>query len=303
MRGLWREGREESLFCKSVLNHRGAAYCAPATSQMPAIDLARLRKQASRLADFFFLPEDFIQHLHEMLDFYVNRTVRKPQAIAPGAALQTYRTPAVIIKQIQQELIPLARQNPDAALNLADHLWDETYLETRLLAAFLIGQIPPQEEHLLARLTAWTQQVNDPNLRAELLDTSLARIRKEAPEMFFDLISEWLEPGRSRLWSNGIQAVISAVSDPKFINLPPLLKLLEPIVEAAPSKLQVEIESLVLALYKSSPTETKYFLRQVLSQSEDPMTAITFRRIAPSLPADLREELREFIRVKPTHVN
>ena len=60
---------------------------------MPAIDLARLRKQANRLADFFFLPEDFIKHLREMLDFYVNRTLRKQENIAPGSNLPTYRTP------------------------------------------------------------------------------------------------------------------------------------------------------------------------------------------------------------------
>ena len=266
---------------------------------MPAIDLARLRKQAARLSDFFFVPDEFIRHLHETLDFYVDRSVRKQQAVAPGANLQTYRTPSVILKQIEQELIRPSREDPDAALDLADHLWDEAYLETRVLAAFVLGQIPPQEVRLLARLTAWTQQVYDSNLRAELLSTSLSRLRKEAPDTFLELIGEWLQPERTRLWSNGIQAVVSAVSDPQFVNLPPLLKLIEPVITAAPSKLQNEIEQLVLVLYKSSPTETTYFLRQVLTQSEDPMTAITFRRISPSFPSALKEELREFIRVKP----
>lgn len=268
---------------------------------MPAIDLARLRKQAARLTDFFFVPDEFVKHLHEMLDFYVNYTVRKPQATAPGANLQTYRTPSVIVKQIEQELARLAdeRENAEAALDLADRLWDEVYLETRLLAAFVLGRIPPQEERLLARLTAWSQQIYDSNLRAVLLDTSLARMRKEAPEMFLELIGEWLQPERTRLWPNGIQAVISAVSDPEFANLPPLLKVIEPVIQAAPSKLQLEIEDLVLALYKVSPTETTYFLRQVLKDSEDPMTAITFKRMSPSFPPALREELREFIRGKP----
>ncbi len=268
---------------------------------MPAIDLARLRKQAARLADFFFVPDEFIKHLHEMLDFYVNYSVRKPPAIAPGVNLQTYRSPTVVVKQIEQELTILADKydNADAALDLADHLWDENYLETRLLAAFLLGRIPPQEERLLARLTAWTQQVHEPSLRAELLNKSLTRMRRETPEKFLELISEWLQPERTLLWPNGIQAIISAVSDPDFINLPPLLKVIEPIVEAAPSKLQLEIEELILALYKASPKETSYFIRQVLKNSENPMTAITLRRISPSFPTELKEEVREFIRGKP----
>src|SRR5512142_1187043 len=193
---------------------------------MPAIDLSRMRKQAARLADFFLLPDEFIKHLHEMLDSYVNYTVRKPPASAPGANLRSYRTPGVIVRQVEQELMVRAAlpENADAALALADQLWDEEWLETRILAAFLLGAIPPREERLLARLTAWSHQLFDADLRAELLNTSLARLRREAPDVFLGMVGEWLQPQRPALWANGIQAVISAVSDPEFHNLPPLMK-------------------------------------------------------------------------------
>lgn len=55
---------------------------------MPAIDLARLRKQANRLADFFFLPDEFMKHLREMLEFYVNHTLRTKENVAPGSNLR-----------------------------------------------------------------------------------------------------------------------------------------------------------------------------------------------------------------------
>src|SRR5512140_169699 len=267
---------------------------------MPAIDLARMRKQATRLGDFFFLPDEFIEHRHEMLDFYVNYTVRKPPASAPGANLRSYRTPSVIVRQIEQELTVRAAlpENADAALELADRLWDQEWLQTRILAAFLLGSIPPREERLLARLTAWTQQLYDADLRAELLNTSLTRLRREAPDLFLELVAEWLQPQRMSLWPNGIQAVIAAVSDSEFHNLPPLMKEIEPVVMSAPPKLQTDIEALILALYAASPTETAYFVRQVLMDSDDPVTAMTFRRISPSLPRELQEEIREFIRGK-----
>jgi len=268
---------------------------------MPAIDLARLRKQAGRLAEFFFVPDEFIRHLHELLDSYVDYTARKSLAAAPNESLQAYRTPVVIVKQIEQELTALASkaENAEAALELADRLWDEAYLETRILAAFLLGRIPPQEERSLARLTAWAGQIHDPNLLGELLNRSLFRMRKEAPERFLELIGEWLHPERIQLWSNGIQAVIAALSDPEFINVPPLLRIVEPVVIAAPSKLQFEIQELILALYKAAPTETIYFVKQVLMESNNPMTSITFRRIAPSFPADLQDEVRDILRGKP----
>ena len=267
---------------------------------MPAIDLSRMRKQAARLADFFFLPDEFIKHLHEMLDSYVNYTVRKRQATAPAANLRTYRTPVVVVKQIEQELLGrvAVADNSDAALELADRLWDEEWLETRILAAFLLGSIPPREERLLARLTAWSGQLYDADLRAELLNTSLARVRREAPDVFLSLVREWLQPQRTALWPNGIEAVIAAANDPEFTNLPPLLQSIEPIVASAPAKLQNEIEALILALYAASPKETSYFVRQVLMDSEDPMTGLTFRRISSALPRELQEEIREFLRGK-----
>src|SRR3972149_9986971 len=157
---------------------------------MPAIDLARLRKQANRLADFFFLTDEFMKHLREMLDFYVNYTLRTKENVAPGSNLKTYRTPHVVLRQIENELRTVAEANPAFALDLADMLWDEGALETRLLAAFLLGCIPPQEERLLPRLTAWTQQVRDIDVRSALLSTSLARMRKETPNQFLTLVRE-----------------------------------------------------------------------------------------------------------------
>jgi len=266
---------------------------------MPAIDLARLRKQAARLADFFFVPEEFLRHLHEMLEFYVNRTLRRPQAVAPSSNLQTYRTPAVVLQQIETELGRLAGESPDETLGLADRLWDEGFLETRLLAAFLLGRIPPQEEQLLARLTAWTQQIRDPGVRAALLTDSLERMRTETPDRFLLVVGEWLRPERALLWSNGLQALQAMVTDPEFENLPPVLKLVEPIVEAGLPAVQLELKELILALYRAAPEETTYFLRQVLTNSGNSMTAITLRRISKSFPVELESQLHDLIRPTP----
>lgn len=268
---------------------------------MPSIDLARLRKQAARLADFFFVPAEFGRQLIDTLDKYVDYTSRKSHETAPGTNLASFRTPPVVLRQIEGELLPLvnAAANTDAALALADHLWDEGWLETRMLAAFLLGQIPPHEGRLISRLTAWTAQIRDPNLRRSLLSAALARTRKQAPDMFLHLLSEWLQPGRPRLWADAIQASISAITDADFINLPPLLAVIEPVVKAAPSQIQLDLEQLILALYAAAPTETIYFVRDVLSQSNNPMTAITFRRMLGAFPPELGDEIREFVRGKP----
>ncbi len=263
---------------------------------MPAIDLARLRKQANRLADFFFLPDEFMKHLREILDFYVNYTLRTKENVAPGSNLKTYRTPPAVLTHIENELRVVAEANPHFALELADVLWDEGALETRLLAAFLLGRIPPQEERLLPRLTAWTQQIRDPNVRSALLSTSLTRMRKENPNQFLALVREYLHPERTRTWSNGIQALLPMITDTSYTNLPPILDLVEPIIEEAPSTLQDDLADLIVALYRASANETTFMLKHILTTSENPMTVITMRRISTSFPPPLQRELRELIR-------
>jgi hypothetical protein len=167
-----------------------------------------------------------------------------------------------------------------------------------MLAAYLLGCIPPREERLLARLTAWTQQVRDPSVRSALLTTSLARLRKETPDTFLLLIGEWLHPARQRLWSNGIQALLPLISDPDYENLPPIFELARPVIEAAPGLLQNDLADLINALYQASPAETEYYMHEILEKPANPLTTITLRRILSLLPTDLQARLRTLVRQK-----
>ena len=261
---------------------------------MPAIDLARLKKQTARLADLFDQPALFLREHREILDFYVNHSLRS-QGVAPSSVLPTYRTPSVVLRQIETELGPVAERQPIQALELADALWDEGWLETRLLAAFLLGRIPPQEERLLARLTAWTQAVRDPSVRAALLTTSLTRLRRETPDLFLVLVKEWLHPARQRMWSNGIQALVPLISSSDFDNLPPIFEIVEPIIRAAPATLQFDLQELIIMLYEASPDETTYFIQQLLKSTKSPMLAVALRRMSPEFPAELQSSLREML--------
>lgn len=261
---------------------------------MPAIDLARLKKQTAQLADLFDQPPLFLREHREILDFYVNRSLRS-QGVAPSSVLPTYRTPTVVLKQIETELGPVVEKQPIQALELADALWDEGWLETRLLSAFILGRIPPQEERLLARLTAWTQAVRDPSVRAALLTTSLTRLRRETPDLFLVLVKEWLHPARQRMWSNGIQALVPLISSPDFDNLPPIFEIVEPIIRAAPATLQFDLQELITMLYQASPDETTYFIQQLLKSTKSPMLAVALRRMSPEFPVELQVSLREML--------
>ncbi len=265
---------------------------------MPAINLAQLNKETARLADLFDQPEDFILELREMLESYVNRTLRTRDTVAPSSVLPTYRTPSAILRKIESTLRPLAKENADKALELADELWDAGSLETRLLAAYLLGLIPPQEGRLLARLTVWTQKVRDPSVRQSLLTHSLARLRTEAPEDFLSLIAEWLYPHREQFWSNGLQALLPLIKSASFDNLPPVFDIFEPVLETAPPMLQGDTEKVLLALYAASPTETVYFIKETLNKSESRRTATLLRRLSPNFPTALQKSLQSELKSK-----
>lgn len=254
---------------------------------MPAINLAQLNKEAAQLADLFDEPAAFIRELRAIFESYVNRTLRTRDSVAPSSTLSTYRTPPAVIRKIENTLRPLVQEKPEEALALADELWDANTLETRLLAAYLLGLIPPEEGRLLARLTVWTQKVRDPNVRSSLLTHSLARLRQETPNRFLELIGEWLYPHREQFWSNGLQALIPLIDAADFDNLPPIFDLFEPVLEAAPTMLQTNIGKVILALYAASPTETAFYLKQILRKPENRQTAVMMRRLLPSLPEEL----------------
>jgi hypothetical protein len=123
-------------------------------------------------------------------------------------------------------------------------------------------------------------------------------MRKETPDQFLILVGEWLHPERARMWSNGIQALLPLIQDPGFNNLPPVFNILTHVVEAAPGTLQNDFVNLFQSLDGASPTETTYFLRQVITNSPTSMTATTFRRISPSLPPRLADAIRDLVKRK-----
>lgn len=258
---------------------------------MAAIDLLRLRQQVARLSEFFFLPDEFVHQLHEVLEGYLNRTRRRALNVAP-TTLTSYYTPPAVMRAIEQALSDLAASYPTYALELADRLWEEEVLEMRQLAAFLLGRIPPQVEPLLARVTAWSKQVRDEPLRAKLLDFSLARLRQESPLHFLTLIGEWLHPQRPRLWAEGLQALIPLLQDERFENLPPVFTLLRPVLEAAPATLQPEIAAVLRLLFQRAPQETVFTFRRWLEENPNTELLRGLRRTFFSLSPPAQELLR-----------
>ena len=263
---------------------------------MPAINLARLKIQAARLAEKFGEPEAFLQALNELLGYYTNRTIRAAQ-VAQRLSVPTYTTPRPVLRQIESELAALAEKQPDEAIKLSDALWEAASLESRLLAAYLLGNIPSGQAILaLARLPAWLNQSTDKEIHTALLTNALARLRQERPEAFFSILEGWLGSARSTLQIWGLQALIPLLQDPQFENLPAVFRILRPAILAAGPATQLDLQACLVALEHVSLTETTAFLREIIWDNPEPMMLRIFRRIVPGLSPRLQEALLETLR-------
>jgi hypothetical protein len=263
---------------------------------MPAINLARLKTQAARLSEKFSEPEAFVRGLNELLDYYTNRTIRATQ-IAQRLSLPTYSTPTPILRQIQAELLPLAGTHPVEALALTDALWKAGTLETRLLAAYLLGTIPPALAiPALTRLPDWVAQSTDKEIRTALLTDAFARLRRENPETLFILLEDWLKSPRFSLQLLGMRALIPMLTDPHFENLPAVFRILKPALRSAGPVTQLELQACLATLGQVSLTETLAFLREIIGDNPAPLMLRTFRRILVGLSPELQSGLREMLR-------
>lgn len=264
---------------------------------MPAILPARLRQQAALLAEQFEQPDAFIRSLHHLLDFYADRTHRPGQAGEPPPLLSAYNVRPPVIRQVLQELVQLAPENPEAALNLCDALWNQPYLELRLLAAGLLGQLPVDPpEPVLERVQAWVKQGTEARLKTVLFDQGLARLRKEDPNLVLQRAEEWLSSADPFDQQLGLQAMLPLVSDPAYQNLPVFFRLIYTLVRSIPPGLRPDLLDVLAALARRSPQETAYFLRQTLLTLQSPDTAWLIRRSLPAFPLNTQESLRRALR-------
>jgi hypothetical protein len=265
---------------------------------MPAINLSQLKTQAARLSEKFSEPEAFVRDLNELLDFYTNRTIRARQT-AQRLSLPTYHTPAPVLRQIQVELVAMAGIQPNHAAALIVELWKAGSLESRLLAAHLLGSIPlAQALPALASLPGWLAQSMDKEIRTALLTDALARLRRENPEGFFSLLEDWLKSPRNSLQVWGLQALIPILTDPKFENLPAVFRILKPAVLSAGPVTQLDLQACLATLERISLTETLAFLREIINDNPAPLMVRTLHRILPGLSPKMQASLRKMLRTQ-----
>jgi len=115
-------------------------------------------------------------------------------------------------------------------------------------------------------------------------------------------MQRWLSPLTPKMWSDGLQALLPLIDDPRYDNLPPIFDLFQPVLENASSNLQNELALVINALYRASPVETVYFLRKTIRALNRPAPILTIRRTLPWLEKKLQPPVQEMLRTKSAMV-
>jgi len=264
---------------------------------MPAINPARLRIQVTNLVEKFAMPKEFLADLHSIFDFYADRTLKPGRGGPRFANIKAYNVPAQVLRQIEGMLNLKIAEDFDMALMLADELWSQKWLECRLLALSIIGQIPASSpEPIIERITAWGTECGIDRQLDISLATGLIRLRKEAPNRFFQLVEGWLTSSKLSDRKLGLRIIPPLVNEPEFENLPAIFNLLSPIFENSSKITDIDLIDALSSLVKRSPQETAYFLKQSLAKSDRVGIDVLIRKVMNDFPVQIREDLRAYFR-------
>jgi hypothetical protein len=261
---------------------------------MPAIYPARLRKQVAMVAEHFDQPAAFVRSLHHLLEFYADRAHRPGKSGEPAPLLDAYNVRPPVLREIVLGLAPSIKNEPDAGLALCDALWEQEYLEFRILAVKMLGLVPPQatSQDIVKRVDRWAKEAHEEQIKEILLNEGLASFRKEESEQFFRLVKNWLESESPAYQSLGLSALLPVIADSDFKNLPLFFRMSQPFCRVAPASIRPAVLDLLAALANRSPQETAFFLRQTLEMPNSPDTAWLIRHVVTAFPEEFQEGLR-----------
>jgi hypothetical protein len=266
---------------------------------MPAIQPERLKAQIAQLGQDFSQPSRYIGRLHDLFDYYADRTRRPGQAGSRVPLLRHYNIPAPVLRELQRNLAShITDLPPEEALSLIDAFWADGFFETHLLAGFLLSHCNASPADIVERLWEWIQPQDDVQVVDALLENGYAALNRSQPGAWMNLVTRWLGSDRPGTQSIGIQAVSLLIRDPAFENFPPIFTLLTPVVHSAPVALHTELTNILQQLATRTPSETAFFLRQALAISPNRSITRLVRRCLPFFDSVLQQPLREALTVR-----
>lgn len=263
---------------------------------MPSVELARLKQEAAKLSDSFSDPAIYVHDLERMLQDYAVPVHRQGRVKGMQPVLKSYEVPPPLLKQLQLEMTEQAKDAPDTALEVADGLWARRTIETRLLAARLLGAIAADAQRITTRLEAWAHENREPSLAPELARDGTTTLCAQHPDELVAFAGRMLASREPRKQTLALGALQTLMASSDFANLPAVFELLGEIGKYPERKLRHDLADLLAALAARSPKETEYFLEQCLEPGPSEGVVWVIRQVMKVLPEDSRARLQALLK-------
>ncbi len=264
---------------------------------MSAVNLARLRFQLQGLMKFYESPPEFHQRLVDLFTQYAHHALRFGETISIQPLIPMYHLPRPLVQQLEVTLKKQINNDPDAALQLADRLWQDEYFEVKRTAIFILGHLPIDDpEPVRSRIKTWLEPGLDGTLSAYLLSHGGGLLQEKFPQTWEDLIHDLLMSEETKLKALGVLGLTERIRSPGFENLPAVFRLISPLIRNPRPGFTRELETLIEALINRSPTETEHFLKQIHLMSDSPETTHLIKQCLPKFPDHLSDDLRRSLR-------
>jgi len=260
---------------------------------MPLIDLVRFRFQMVELVEQFADPAGFVKEFLKILDLYSRRALKPGATSLPSSLLPVFNCHPQVMKLIRDAILPSVQEFPEQAISTAGALWEDDHLESRELAATILGNLPPAyEKQLETHILNWAHPDIDNASLEYLLDRSIHTLQTNQPKVVEDLIVGYVDHQDPPFRIIGLKIMERLVRHPEFNRFPMIFKHLSRfITEDTDQQTQLATTSVVTALVDRSPVETMYFLRQLLFLTPGQNIARIIKRYLPLFPENLQEKL------------
>jgi len=264
---------------------------------MPAINPTQLKIKSAQVSESFSHPEHYISALHEMLSSYANRVHRPGQRGDPPPEIDSYQAPPPVLRYLERGVRQKIHESPREGLILIDALWNEEWLETRLLAATYLQHIPSSfKGEVLERVKTWAFNCDEDPILASLLDRGLSRLRESRDEMYFaflDELSSTVSPEAGKLVLFTLKPL---AADDQFQNLPVIFQYLKPLIQNENDSIISSLAELLKTLAQRSEQETLYFLQHQIPTAPKPKMTRLVRKSLDAFAPPSRKILKEAVK-------
>ena len=265
---------------------------------MPAVNLLQLRIELNDLLWNFTDPPAFRRTLLDLLEKFAYTAYRSESRTQSVSTRPQLQVSLILLREMDLVLIPAIREQPQAALAICDLLWNDENMDVCLIASRMLGEIPIEHADLvLDRAGEWALQGVRHMTARTLLRNASSLIMRHDPEILLRKVRRWYVDPREEQNFLCLEGMAILVEDNAFENLPAIFTLVEALMGEANMSTQRSLEELFLVLYRRTPNETVYVIRQCLKNDPNPTARRVIRHIIPDFDEKVRKSLQDELRM------